>query len=78
MVLKYKSARIPADLYEAMLIKKRKIEQRIKEVHHKEVNIKLVDVQRYFIKQPRFEWDDKILPFFLKQGAKKKFNGEII
>lgn len=78
MALRYKMTRLPPDVYDALLKKKQRIEERIEKIHNKKVNVKLVDVQRYFIKQNRFEWDENILPFFLKKKSKKRFEGEII
>jgi len=68
---RYRIWRFPLDAYEKWITKKKKIEERIKTNTGKVVSIPLTEVLRFYGQQQRFEWDDNVLPYFLKQKRKR-------
>lgn len=76
---KYKSFRFPRDAYDQWFGKKKKIEERIKLKTRKEVNVPLTDVLRYYGSKQGFEWDDNVIPFFIRRKRTRKFpEGQMI
>lgn len=75
---KYRMYRFPIDAWEKWFKKKQKIENRIKTVTNKDVNIPLSDVLRFYGNQQRYEWDDNILPYFTRKKKRRPSGGQVL
>lgn len=79
MVKKYKMFRFPVDALTNWINKKSKIEERIKIKTGKNVKVPMTEIIRYYGQQQRFEWDDNVIPYFMKSKKKKgKIGGQMI
>jgi hypothetical protein len=75
---KYRMMRMPIDVWEKWMGKKQKITERIKISTNKDVRVPMTEVLRFYGNQQRFEWDDNILPYFLKKKKRRSVAGGVI
>ena len=73
----YKMVRMPGDVWETWLIRKNKIQERIKITTKKNKRISLTNVLRYYGNRKIDIWDDDLVNFYEKK-RKKKIRGELI
>ena len=78
MAKKYKMLRIPEDVWETWLKRKKKIEERIKIRTHKTKIVPLTKVLKYYGNRRVDIWDDELISFFAKNQKSRKFTGELI
>jgi len=73
----YKMVRIPKDVWETWLIRKNKIQERVKVTTNKNKKVTLTNVLRYYGNRKIDIWDDDLVTFFGKK-KKNKFRSELI
>ena len=75
----YKMVRMPGDVWETWLIRKNKIQERIKITTKKNKRISLTNVLRYYGNRKIDRWDIELHNFFDKKKNKKnKFEGTLV
>ena len=73
----YKMVRIPKDVWETWLIRKNKIQERVKITTKKNKKVTLTNVLRYYGNRKIDIWDEDLVTFFGKK-KKNKFRSELI